>query len=163
MKQNIIFLNYLKNLIILKKKKKLLLFKNKKKNIFIQIENFKINKNTGTLTSKNKPLNNNFIKKINFLIKIINSFYLEKFNFNGKGFKIKKLKTICFFLFNKSHKTYLIEKKNKIKKISKNSYVVIFKDLKKKITNKIKKIFPINKFTKKGIRKSEQIINIKKK
>jgi hypothetical protein len=166
MKKITIFINYLTNSYYIKNKI-VLCFKKKILTIFISklYEKIKINKNNnileikGLLESKEK-----FLKKINNLVKNINTFEMIKLNFNGKGFKIKKLYKTCFFLFNKSHRCIYIYKNTICKKINKNIVICINKikklnNLKENIIN----IFPLNNFTKKGLRINSQIVKIKKK
>lgn len=156
--KNIIFLN--KNIfsIILKKKSlKFIFFYNLFFFLFIYVNDLKININLNYL-----EINNN--NKINIILKKIFYFNLKKFNFNGKGFKLKKIKNINIFNFNNSHIKILKEKNLYLIKNNKNSFLLLQKFNSNNILylNFLKNLFKINIFTKKGIKINNSLIRIKK-
>ena len=113
--------------------------------------------------------NSNNSKKINF--NYIFSKYLSQFNlccftkikFSGKGYKIKKNSTNSLvLLFNRSHTTTIWYKNIILKKLKKYKMYIKYMYGDFSIGNTIFNVRPINIFTKKGLRKSRQIL-LKKK
>lgn len=101
----------------------------------------------------------NFIS--NFL-KSWNKYFFNKIKFKGKGFRIKffkKIKLIKFY-FGRSHKTFMLLKKIKRKKINKYKFILlsINNNKLKEISKKIIGIKNINLYTMRGLRFSKQII-----
>ena len=157
----LIFLKKNINCLILKKKeKKIIYFFNKNIYLFINLNKkdstIKINKNLKFVECKN------FSSDFNFLLNKIFNFYIKKFSFNGKGFKLKKIKNINIFNFNNSHIKLFIEKKLKLIKNNKNSFLIIKKNNNLKIIDLILNLFKINIFTRKGLKFSRKIILVKK-
>lgn len=151
-----IFLYYLANYICLNHKSLIFIFiKNNCLIRYIKVK--KLNKNFCLLTLAEhidtKQLDN-------FLVSVCNFIY-KKIIFSGKGFKIRKNRYSINFLFNKSHNISLVIKKTKILKLTKNSLAFVSKKILK--VARFTKIFSINKFTKKGIRVSNQVVLIRKK
>jgi hypothetical protein len=110
-----LFLNYRGKIFLIKTKIKTLLVIIFKKKILMLIfkDKIKINKNYALINLKmiNKQENTiSFFKKIKKIIKNYNNVSINKLNFSGKGFKIKKIKKICTFLLNTSHPIYIVEK-----------------------------------------------------
>ena len=89
-----------------------------------------------------------------------NYFFFKKFKFTGKGYKIKKVKykKSFQFFFGYSHKIYLIAGGCQLRKLTKYKLFLISNNKKKinKVTLIIKKIKPINLFTKRGLRAMKQ-------
>jgi len=104
-----------------------------------------------------KILDKNFLN--NFLFTWEN-FFFSKIYFLGKGFKLKKFKNTTYFNFNYSHINLLVTKKTIIKKIQKNKLLIFSKNLTNlnSLSNLIVSIKKINPYTKRGLRKTKQII-----
>lgn len=151
----------------------------KKKYIYIYIWNkkkyflIKYFKNIEKKIFFNKNFKYMIFKKLKkeiifFLNNILNNlffFYINKINYIGKNFKLKKLKNNKnIFLFNNSHIKLFKEYKIKIIKNNKTSFLIIFNNIFyiNKFLNFIKKLFKINIFTKKGIKLSRNILYYKK-
>lgn len=163
-----IFLNKSLNLIILKKKNKINIFFFNK-DIFVYFIKRKKKENELNNIYLNRKLN--FIKLYsheNIIINLVEKIYLffiEKLKFDGKGFKLKKIKNVNIFNFNNSHLKILKENKMKILKNNKNSFLIINKNKNQFLSTSIiflKNLFKINIFTKKGIRIAREFIKIKK-
>lgn len=109
----------------------------------------------------NQKINKNFLN--NFLF-IWENFFFSKIYFIGKGFKLKKFKTSLYFNFNTSHINFILLKKLIIKKIQKKKLLIFSKNLNylKQINKTIINIKKINPYTKRGLRKTKQIIYKKK-
>ena len=124
---------------------------------------------------------NNFLKTINIKKKNIlhikynknffniflfswDNFFFSKIYFIGKGFKLKKLKNNIHLNFNYSHINILINQKTIIKKIQKNKLLIFGKNFLKfkKSINYILNIKNLNKYTKRGLRQTKQIVYKKK-
>lgn len=161
------------NFLLIKKNNKIILIIfNKNINFTIPLKNekkIKINGKLNVLEYKKIYLKKNFFFiKNNFyeFLKKLNNYYFIKIKFKGKGYKIeffRKKKTINF-LFGNSHKSIILYKNLKIKKIKKYKLILYKNNLHnlKKTINKIINIRKINDFTNRGLRKSRQII-IKRK
>ena len=76
---------------------------------------------------------------------------------------MKKKNKLNFFFFNNSHIKVLLEKKSKIIKNSKNSFLIFYKN-KFNFNNILflKTLFKMNNITKKGIKFSRDIMLVKK-
>lgn len=164
-----ISLAYIQNLFFIKNNKKLqlnFLSNNKIINICLNSD-LKISKNLNYMVLKcllNRKQTDVLFRGLENFLKNLNNFYISKLNFSGKGFKIKKIKDKCYFLFNKSHKVYLLSLNSKLKKISKSNIVICQKNrMIWKNEKNIKNVFIQNIFTRKGIRNSAQLIKVKKK
>jgi len=167
-----------KNLIFLNKNLNCLIFKHQKKNVqnySIYIYNvkyfFHVYSINLTAIFYNKNLNSLiFYKKFSNSFNILNYFfseliffYYKKIIFSGKGFKLKKNKKFNIFNFNNSHIKYFIEKKNKLIKNSKNSFIYIYKNINsKKKLNFFLKLFKLNIFTKRGVKFNRSYLLVKK-
>jgi len=113
------------------------------------------------LYNHNSLKNKNFINNFLFLW---DNYFFSKLYFLGKGFKIKKIENNIFFNFNYSHIKLIINQSSIIKKIQKNKIAIFTKNYSnlKKLETYINKIKSLNFYTKRGIRKSKQIVFIKK-
>lgn len=91
----------------------------------------------------------------NFIWKSI-LFYYTKIRFNGKGYKIKKIKKKKSFklYFGRSHFNYIFSGGLNLKRLSKYRLLIIGNNAKR--NNIVKRIVcstrPLNKFTKRGLR-----------
>lgn len=167
MEKCIIFLKKELNVFIIKKKKNLnLYFYNKYFFLTFFLNDF--------LTKKKIVINKNFkfieiSKSTKYLNELLNNtffFFLNKFKFDGKGFKIKKIKKVVNFNFNNSHIKTFIEKRNKFLKISKNSFLIVSKQQNNKLffylKNFLKSLFKMNIYTRRGVRLNRCLIYLKK-
>mgnify|MGYP003681956341 CR=1 FL=1 len=113
------------------------------------------------LYNYNSIKNKNFINNFLFLW---DNYFFSKLYFLGKGFKIKKIENNIFFNFNYSHIKLIINQSSIIKKIQKNKIAIFTKNYTnlKKLETYINRIKSLNFYTKRGIRKSKQIVFIKK-
>nr|YP_009512653.1 ribosomal protein L6 [Uronema marinum]AXJ93345.1 ribosomal protein L6 [Uronema marinum] len=113
------------------------------------------------LKNKVSVRNKNFINNFIFLW---DNYFFSKLYFLGKGFKLKKIDNNTYFNFNYSHIKLIINQTSILKKIQKNKILIFTKNFQnlKKLENYINKIKPLNFYTKRGIRKSKQIVFIKK-
>ena len=132
---------------------------NIRKKIKINLESYSILINK--INSSDNEKNNLHFKQINKFLKTFEFYFFIKIKFKGKGFKIKfnkKLKIIKFF-FGRSHLTLF-----KLKKITKYKFILKSLNFWKLKTNAIKitKIKPINVYTLRGIRLSNQSISKRK-
>ena len=118
----------------------------------------------------NKFLNILKIKKVynkkflnNFLFTWDN-FFFSKIYFLGKGFKLKKIKKNIYFNFNYSHIKLIINQNIILKKIQKTKLIIFSKNINNlnNFCKLIQNIRQINPYTKRGLRKSKQIIYKKK-
>lgn len=180
--KNIFFININQKNLIIKTKNKCLFNINiltKKKRVRLRFKN-KSKKKTYLITtsplfdnfyiSYNKTIQfnkNNFtydLKKLKFLLKNKIKWNFKKFRYQGKGYKIKKFNVLSkiTFRFGKSHWTKLLFNKKtlQIKRTKKNAYCCVsiknktFLDFKQII----KKIKGINKYTKRGVRLTRQLV-----
>lgn len=161
--KKVLFLNKKINFLIIKKKKlkKLYLFTQEIfLTIFLEMDVF-LNKNLNCLVAeKNIRLNffylNKFLKDLIFL-------NYSKISFNGKGFKLKKISNFFLFNFNNSHIKGLIQKKIKIIKNNKNSFLLFFKGKNNNLLfNFLGNLFHLNVYTKRGIKFEKKIVMQKK-
>ena len=160
---NKIFVIYFLN----KKKRIKLRFKKlKKKTLLINTtpyyKNYFVNYNKTIHFDYNKSkINNTYLF---FLFKNKFKWIFNKFKYRGKGFKVKKFNRLSkiTFRFGKSHWTKLIYNKKKliVKRTKKNTYCCI--SIKKNIFYNfkllIKKIKGVNKYTKRGVRLTRQLL-----
>lgn len=139
-------------------------------NYFISINfiNYDIyfNKFLNILKIKKKKLNKKIYNKkfLNNFLFTWESFFFSKIYFLGKGFKLKKIKKNIYFNFNYSHIKLIINQNIILKKIQKTKLIMFSKNSNNlnsfcKLIQNIKKINP---YTKRGLRKSKQIIYKKK-
>ncbi len=102
-------------------------------------------------------------EKIQFFLIQFYFYKFAKIKFTGKGYKIKKnTNKSMILLFNRAHTTTLWWKNTIIKKLKKYKIYIKYNN---KFENLIKTVLDvryINIFTKKGLRKSRQIIMKKK-
>lgn len=128
----------------------------------------KINKNLKVNLRNNKTLEikDNTMKSTKSLCYFLKQFFFYEFakiKFTGKGYKIKKnTKQSMVLLFNRAHTTTLWWKNIFIKKLKKYKIYIKYNNVQRNIVNVITGIRPINIFTKKGLRKSRQILFKKK-
>ena len=107
--------------------------------------------------------NTNIRNTVSSFIKQFIFWKFIKIKFFGKGFKIKKNSTSnMLLLFNRAHITNIFWKNLFIKKIKKYKMYVYYTNHNLNLINDILKIRYINMFTKKGLRRTRQII-LKKK
>lgn len=146
------------NITLIKNKKKLLILYINSKNMFLSLKlNEKdlkkifINKNLKFLKIKKSEVVK-CIENISTLYDNIFNFFIEKINFNGKGFKLKKTQKKNIFNFNNSHIKLHKEMCSFIIKNNKNYFLWISK--KKKILVKyfLFNLFKMNIFTKRGVK-----------
>lgn len=145
--------------------KKINLISKSKKFVFVTKNNVTIKKWCNSITINKNKFNNSKIKIDNKIQKFLNSwniYYFNKIKFKGKGFRIKffkKIKLIKFY-FGKSHKTFMLLKNIKKKRISKYKFILysINKKKSKDASIKIINIKYINHYTLRGLRISKQII-----
>lgn len=139
-------------------------------NIFLLLNflNYSIyfNKFLNIIKIKNKKLNRKIHNKkfLNNFLFTWDNFFFSKIYFLGKGFKLKKINKNIYFNFNYSHIKLLINQKTIIKKIQKTKLLIFSKNLVdiKKLSLDIKNIKNLNPYTKRGLRKSKQIVYKKK-
>jgi ribosomal protein L6P/L9E len=139
-------------------------------NIFLLLNflNYSIyfNKFLNIMKIKNKKLNRKIHNKkfLNNFLFTWDNFFFSKIYFLGKGFKLKKINKNIYFNFNYSHIKLLINQKTIIKKIQKTKLLIFSKNLVdiKKLSLDIKNIKNLNPYTKRGLRKSKQIVYKKK-
>lgn len=122
----------------------------------------KINIRTKNLLELLNPTNNNEISLKSF-IKQFRLCEFTKIKFTGKGYKIKKnTKHSLILLFNRAHITTIWWKNIFVKKLKKYKVYIRYMNMNKNFINTLISVRPINIFTKKGLRKSRQIL-LKKK
>lgn len=165
---NVIIIKKNINIIIIKKKKNILILYINSKNIFLSIklkkmdlENLFLNKNLNFLKIK-KSNEFNYFAKINVIFNTIFYFIIEKINFNGKGFKLKKSQKRNIFNFNNSHIKMHKENYSLIIKNNKNYFLWIYKKKKNLTKYFLFNLFKINIFTKRGVKFSERNLMYKK-
>lgn len=151
------------------------LFKNKKFTwIYLYNKNYliflKTNNNINVLKVVSSQLilikskfictNNEYFQKY---VKQINNYYFTKIKFAGKGYKIKKnnVKNMLL-LFNRAHITNIWWRNLIVKKLKKYKIYIRYTGIDNKIIKTILSVRNINIFTKKGLRKSKQILFKKK-
>jgi hypothetical protein len=144
----------------------------KKKNIYIYIYNttyfclIKINSKIEFNIKSDKFMEIKLNNRINDLSVFLEQFYLYKYakiKFTGKGYKIKKnTRNSIILLFNRAHTTTLWWKNVFLKKLKKYKIYIRYNHINANIINTIINVRPSNIFTKKGLRKSRQIL-LKKK
>jgi len=157
--KNIQFLLLTNNYLYLYNIKYFLLINLQKYNIFFNnnLNIIKLKKQTIFTQKINKNFFNNFLFTWD-------NFFFSKLYFLGKGFKLKKFKNSIYFNFNTSHINFLLLNKTIIRKIQKKKLLIFSKNLKhlNNINNTIVNIKKINPYTKRGLRKTKQIIYKKK-
>lgn len=103
------------------------------------------------------------LNEVKIFLKQFTVWESSKIKFAGKGYKIKKnTKNSLILLFNRSHITILWWKNIFVKKLKKYKLFIKYNPINKKIVNTILNVRHINIFTKKGLRKSRQILYKKK-
>ena len=141
---------------------------NKNYSIFLKIKSssFKIKStNTVVVLNKNVCLKDMFIldKKLYNFVKQIDTYLYVKIKFSGKGYKIKKNNNNnLLLLFNRAHITNIWWKNIIIKKLKKYKIYIRYTQINIHIIQRIINTRIINIFTKKGLRKSKQILFKKK-
>lgn len=106
---------------------------------------------------KKRSYHKNFL---NLFLFSWDNFFFSKVYFLGKGFKLKKISNNIYFNFNYSHINFLISNKTIIKKVQKNKLLIFGKNasILKSISNNIVSIKRLNSYTKRGLRKTKQIV-----
>ena len=151
------------NLSIFKKKTILIYIYNKIYCCFLKIsKNFKIK----LLTSTTLEVVGICKNTTSIISKYIQQFYFcnfTKIKFTGKGYKIKKNnKKSIILLFNRAHITIMWWNNIIVKRLKKYKIYIKYTNKTRKIVELLLNIRPINIFTKKGLRKSRQILFKKK-
>lgn len=142
-----------------------LISENKKLKLIFINNSFLIDKWSNSVVVYNSKKNikeNKINKKFFEFLKSWSIYFFSKIKFKGKGFRIKffkKIKLIKFY-FGRSHKTFILLKNLKKKKINKYKFILFHLKKKKLInTNKlIINIKPLNIYTLRGLKLSRQII-----
>ena len=148
------------NFSLFKKKNTFLLYLyNNKYSILLKLKNLKIISSQAILLKsqiKNKIHLYNYIKQIN-------NYMFIKIKFTGKGYKIKKNnnKNIVL-LFNRAHITNLWWRNLFLKKLKKYKIYIRYTPINKNIVGLITATRNVNIFTKKGLRRSKQVLFKKK-
>ena len=131
----------------------------------------KVSRNTKAILNKDNCMELTFkefstrtaLHQVKFFLK---QFYLcdfAKIKFSGKGYKIRKNSTKSLvLLFNRAHTTTIWWKNIFLKKLKKYKMYIKYTYKNKDIVNTILNVRRINIFTKKGLRKSRQVL-LKKK
>lgn len=102
-----------------------------------------------------------FIFLSNFFIQTLFKYFFRKIKYNGKSFKIEKIKSNLFlFKFGHANKSYIYLKNKNLKRIKKIKFFLFFLNLSK--TNaqlfKIFKLRSWNKYTQRGLKLNKKII-----
>lgn len=122
--------------------------------------NFLVNRHTILWKKNNKKIE----KKVNNYVFSNFLFFFKKITFKGKGFKLKKTKTKRFkFYFGHSHPIYFFNYNLIGRKLTKYKHIFFsskFKKLKKILVN-WSKIKPISWYTKRGLKFSRQVIQLR--
>ena len=147
---------------------------NKKKYVYVYVYNntfccfLKFSKNLKIKLKTSKTLEvvsvckNNVFKIRKYLQQFLWCNFV-KIKFTGKGYKIKKNnKKSIILLFNRAHITIMWWNNIIIKKLKKYKMYIKYTTKTKKIVELLLNTRPINIFTKKGLRKSRQILFKKK-
>lgn len=154
--------------ILSKKKKTKLKFLNKssKKSVLInpcqQVSSVFINYNKSI--QYNVGIFNFIMKKVVFLLKYKLKWNFKKFKYHGKGYKIKKFNKLSkiTFRFGKSHWTKVIYNRKLllVKRTKKNAYccITIKNNLFINFKTLIRQIKGVNKYTKRGVRLTRQLL-----
>lgn len=137
---------------------------NKKYSIFLKISlELKIISSQCLIIKKKQNFIHNYNSILQKYFVQIQSFDYVKIKFSGKGYKIKKTNNKhLVLLFNRAHITHLWWRCIFLKKLKKYKIYIKYTYLNKNIINTILGIRNINIFTKKGLRKSKQILFKKK-
>lgn len=123
---------------------------------------FKINIKTKNLLELLNPINNKELSFKGFL-KQFRLCEFTKIKFTGKGYKIKKnTKHSLILLFNRAHITTIWWKNIFVYKLKKYKIYTRYTNMNKNFINTLISVRHINIFTKKGLRKSRQILFKKK-
>jgi len=165
------YIPYNYNIIIFKSYKKILIkIYNLKKTIkipFSKNNEIFVDKHTNCILFNKYKIKINWnliINQINKNLFLFENIFFNKIKFKGKGFRVrfKKNLKILKFTFGHSHINYIFinDKTTKVKRLGKYKYIFKNKNYSKMdlFLKKICKIKPINMYTKRGIRKSKQII-----
>lgn len=119
-------------------------------------------KNNKTIEFKNTKACT-LTKQLSFFLKQLFFYEFVKIKFTGKGYKIKKnTKKSLILLFNRAHTTTLWWRNIFVKKLKKYKLYIKCNNFQNSIVNTILFVRKINIFTKKGLRKSRQILFKKK-
>lgn len=147
---------------------------NKKKHVYVYVYNstyccfLKFSKNLKIKLKTNTTLEmvNVCKKSVLKVSKYLHQFFFcnfVKIKFTGKGYKIKKNnKKSMILLFNRAHITVMWWNNIIIKKLKKYKIYIKYTLKMKKIIERLLNTRSINIFTKKGLRKSRQILFKKK-
>lgn len=120
--------------------------------------------NTNILTLSGyqfKPLNYIWVKELNLILSILNSFFFNKLKFKGKGYYIyKNLRNTIAPQFGYYHRIYIYSFFNRVKFLSKTKLLIFGMNKSDVITisSTIKDKRKINIFTSRGVRFARQII-----
>ena len=156
------------NISVLKKKNYFYIYIYNKNYFFLLKLNFATkwyfkNNSIIEINTTNHDKNHIDLKKLNSFLK---QFYLcevTKIKFTGKGYKIKKNTTSSIImLFNRAHMTVIWWNNIILKKLKKYKLYIKYTPYNQHIVRTILSLRNINIFTKKGLRKSRQIVYKKK-
>ncbi len=123
----------------------------------------KINIKTNKIIEFKNLNKQSIVRDLNIFLKQFYFYEFTKIKFTGKGYKIKKnTNKSIVLLFNRAHTTTLWWKNMFVKKLKKYKMYIKYNAVQKKVISTIIGVRPINIFTKKGLRKSRQILFKKK-
>lgn len=118
-----------------------------------------------TIITKNwveNPFNNLFLAKLDNFLFSWNQYFCQKIKFTGKGYRItfRKKKKIIIFYFGHSHDTIILFRSVLLVQPHKYKFVIYKNSFQKlrQLAAKILKIKPMNIYTRRGLRGSQQII-----
>lgn len=124
---------------------------------------FHLNKDNCISLSYDKPSPNIDLYSIKMFLKQLYLCDFAKIKFTGKGYKIKKNNPqSVVLLFNRAHTTVIWWRSLFLKKLKKYKIYIKYTNKNKNIVNTLVNIRSVNIFTKKGLRRSRQIL-LKKK
>jgi len=131
--------------------------------------NMCVDKETNTIIYQHRnkiDCTNKFKNSFRCFLFTLNNYYFEKIKFAGKGYRVvlKKRRKRMKFKFGHSHKKLIFFKNIKIKKYHKYKFTLISNNVKSVIKTAIMvcNVKLINLYTKRGIRRSRQIVFWKK-
>lgn len=154
-----LYINKHLNFFIIKEKKLFLCMFIQKNYFIFKINSYFIkNKSNFIVLNWNYLINNSLNSTLSCYINSCCNFFFKKISFKGKGYKIVKKKNFLVLNFNHSHITFIIFFKTIVIKLTKHKYALLLKNLNllSYSTSLIKKIRPINIYTRRGIKLSKQ-------
>ena len=153
----------IKILILKKNKQTIVFFYSLNKIFLIQFKNYRIYYNPFLKTLKLLNINLYNLNITNFIFNW-DLFFFKKVIFSGKGYKTKLNKNSSILNINISHPFCLFLKKTLFLKISKNKFILYFKNFMifSKLYNRFNYTRTFNSYIKGGIRLSRQITKKRK-